>query len=605
MPSHAALYFLESEAAHVLRLQQNPLLSQCPAILWLCDQVLRRHNPFYHIFFRAREFLQNHPSETFIRLNPQLRLITNHTGGRQYDLPSVTTELAAFVPDIPRERADPGYRDIQLYLRQAPSRSLQQRGIQASVGAHAFTDMLNELPLHAIQGSAVRELNEEIQGYATQPYYAEPDVSTAAVEVAAADEEPPEMPRYLSYIHQEHALYLPLSYPLFFPKGGQGYSRHQTLVNTTQSGEARVYVNITPLMYYRWLLFIRNNCLNILHRGAMLFQQIVVDMWLTNDMKNLEFYRFSQKKLRAETYSTARLAFNGGLTPEEIGRRVILPSTVKGSVRFMQQQYQDSMAIVRHYGKPCLFVTFTCNPDWDEITTELLKDGLNCPMQTWRDRPDLVSRVFRMKLRELHKMVTGENGIFGPCVADVWVIEYQKRGMPHAHMLLWLKSGHQFFTPELVDEVISAEIPPANDPKGGQRLHDVVTRQLIHKPCGNFNLNAPCMVDGKCSKRFPRAFCNATVMTSDSYPTYRRRDLESSRITMPHPTRKGDTVMVGNEWVVPHNPFLAWTFQAHINVEVCSSIKAIKYIHKYIYKGPDRATAEFEVDEIRQYINGR
>ncbi|CAN0516246.1 unnamed protein product, partial [Scytosiphon promiscuus] len=41
----------------------------------------------------------------------------------------------------------------------------------------------------------------------------------------------------------------------------------------------------------------------------------------------------------------------------------------------MQQQYQDAMVVVRKFGKPGLFVTFTCNPGWPEIT-EALKGQL-------------------------------------------------------------------------------------------------------------------------------------------------------------------------------------------------------------------------------------
>ena len=53
---------------------------------------------------------------------------------------------------------------------------------------------------------------------------------------------------------------------------------------------------------------------------------------------------------------------------------IILPS----------QHYQDSMAIVREFGKPDLFITMTCNPQWREIQ-EKLELG-----QLTNDRPDLV-----------------------------------------------------------------------------------------------------------------------------------------------------------------------------------------------------------------------
>lgn len=67
-----------------------------------------------------------------------------------------------------------------------------------------------------------------------------------------------------------------------------------------------------------------------------------------------------------------------------------------------------------------------------------------------------------------------------------------------------------------------------------------------------------------------------------------------------------------NRWVVPYNPYLLRMFNCHINVEVCSSIKAVKYLFKYIYKGHDRAcvsitdnTNEVEIDEIKQYRDAR
>jgi hypothetical protein len=60
----------------------------------------------------------------------------------------------------------------------------------------------------------------------------------------------------------------------------------------------------------------------------------------------------------------------------------------------MQRLFQDSMAIVRFFGKPLFFITFTANPRWPEILREL-KEGQN-PL----DRPDLIARVFRLKYKE-------------------------------------------------------------------------------------------------------------------------------------------------------------------------------------------------------------
>ena len=79
-----------------------------------------------------------------------------------------------------------------------------------------------------------------------------------------------------------------------------------------------------------------------------------------------------------------------GLQPR---RMVILPSTFQGSPRAMHHNYQDAMAMISKYGKPDLFLTFTCNPKWAEITKNLR------PGEKTFERPDLVSRVFNMKLK--------------------------------------------------------------------------------------------------------------------------------------------------------------------------------------------------------------
>src|SRR5271156_1781984 len=97
----------------------------------------------------------------------------------------------------------------------------------------------------------------------------------------------------------------------------------------------------------------------------------------------------------------------------------------------MHKLYQDGIAIVRVFGKPDLFITITCNPKWPEIQNALL------PGQTAQDRPELISRVFNMKLKAIFNDILKEN-IFGKVLAYLYTIEFQKRGLPHAHVLLIL-----------------------------------------------------------------------------------------------------------------------------------------------------------------------
>ncbi|GKU93271.1 hypothetical protein SLEP1_g6876 [Rubroshorea leprosula] len=97
-----------------------------------------------------------------------------------------------------------------------------------------------------------------------------------------------------------------------------------------------------------------------------------------------------------------------------------------------------------------------------------------------------------------------------------------KRGLPHAHILLWLHPDDKPKFAEDLDKIISAEIPDeVLDPE----LYDVVKACMMHGPCGRANLKLPCMKGGKnCTKHFPRGFCSRTTIDEEGFPHYRRKD---------------------------------------------------------------------------------
>ena len=87
--------------------------------------------------------------------------------------------------------------------------------------------------------------------------------------------------------------------------------------------------------------------------------EYVVDSWA-----KIEFgYNTIQKSLRADKYCGLIDAIGDGYS-NNAGRRVILPPTIYGSPRFYNEQFKSSMTVVRHYGKPDYFITFTTNPQW-------------------------------------------------------------------------------------------------------------------------------------------------------------------------------------------------------------------------------------------------
>jgi hypothetical protein len=147
----------------------------------------------------------------------------------------------------------------------------------------------------------------------------------------------------------------------------------------------------------------------------------------------------------------------------------------------------------------------------------------------------------------------------------MYTIEFQKRGLPHAHILLFLHPSSKYPTPDDINKIISAEIP---DPVNQGELYNLVKTHMIHGPCGVGIDSAPCYKDGKCSKYYPKKFIAKTALDPDGYPVYRRRDHGH--------TIEKNGFLFDNRHVVPHNPQLLLKYHAHINMEWCNQSSSIK-----------------------------
>ncbi|CAI0468646.1 unnamed protein product [Linum tenue] len=304
----------------------------------------------------------------------------------------------------------------------------------------------------------------------------------------------------LKRITTVHPKYDALHFPVLFPYGEDGF--HVGIpydpVHTAPTLKRKF---VTQREYYAFRLQHRDDEGQTLIRGGKALQHYVVDAFATVEQNRLYYLRSHQEDLRSELYYG-----------DAVGH-VVLPSSYTGSPRYMKQLYLDAMAVVHHHGSPDLFITFTC-------------------------KPEIVARVFRMKLNALEDE---------------------------------LHRSHFF------GKTVAAELPdPITDPVG----YEAVTKFMVHGPCGSDNPANVCMKDGSCSKYFPKAFNSETTTDQFGYTVYRRRD---SGIT----TTKG-TTQLDNRFVVPYNRNLLVLFQAHINVEVCHQGRLIKYLFKYITKGPDR-----------------
>ncbi|GFW22104.1 helitron_like_N domain-containing protein [Trichonephila clavipes] len=170
----------------------------------------------------------------------------------------------------------------------------------------------------------------------------------------------------------------------------------------------------------------------------------------------------------------------------------------------------------------------------------------------------------------------GEDGYYFQLHQRNLSTEWQKRGLPHAHILVWFQETLHVHK---VDDFISAEIPnPEEDPE----LFSCITTQMIHE----------------------------TQTGKDGYPLYHCRKPEDGGFSTVIKVQHSE-VVVDNRWIVPYCPLLSRIFCAHINVEYCNSIKLIKYVCKYINKGSDMAV--FDVtscdgnacNEVHQYEMGK
>ena len=188
----------------------------------------------------------------------------------------------------------------------------------------------------------------------------------------------------------------------------------------------------TRCAYLKYRISVRPDTFNAFLLGRRLFQQWIVDSYVKVERDRIEFIRNNKKQLRIESYQGLIDHLNNSANDMngQVGKMIVLPSTFVGSPRYMMQNYQDAMAVVRSTGKPDLFITMTCNPNWREIQDNLL------PGQQPYDRPDICA--FHLKKEHLLSLITKEK-YFGEVAAHCHVVEFQKRGLPHAHILVTLK----------------------------------------------------------------------------------------------------------------------------------------------------------------------
>ena len=146
--------------------------------------------------------------------------------------------------------------------------------------------------------------------------------------------------KQLKFIPDCHRSYDPLMYPLIFPDGADGWHDNIKLNHGHVSLLTGKRNKVTCLQHVNYQLMDRNDkfgnkIINPILFGKRLGQQYIVDSYAKVELNCLNYIKTHQKELRAELYGGGRDILNCDCNKNlnEVGKRVILPSSVTGSNR--------------------------------------------------------------------------------------------------------------------------------------------------------------------------------------------------------------------------------------------------------------------------------
>jgi hypothetical protein len=221
----------------------------------------------------------------------------------------------------------------------------------------------------------------------------------------------------LERIYETHVSFMPLQYPLLFPFGEDGYHRNIKIRSENHGNveRKRKFVTMREFMAYR--IQDRHAEYGNIVRSRRLFMQFAVDCFTMLETQRLSYIRNNQQTIRCGYLNGMHEAMTSGETnAQDIGRRVVLPPSFTGGRRYMFNNCQDAMAICKRFGYPDLFITVTCNPKWREIQDFLQIHGLKA-----NERPDIICRIFKMKLDQLMDDLKNDE-LFGKVDAGTFLI---------------------------------------------------------------------------------------------------------------------------------------------------------------------------------------
>lgn len=388
------------------------------------QEILYLHNPYVHIFDHASHYLNTNPENELSVVFFQHK-ITETTDIRRYNQPSVN-EVAALVVGTERERMELN-REIYIYKKMEENGNRLQiisdnqacydalhYVLMFPYGSNGWAPNLYEKYRNDENNDLIAGTNQNDMNYdnnndtQNDPLNINLLNETLEDSINENNESQESLQNNVDSINQTYTEIIDLEEDDYLVDDYVAASSHQSR-----------YVSCCEF-YSNRLMRLSDDSDYFCYFGR-LYQQYIVDNYLKIEHQKLLYLQFNQDKLRTDLYNGLVDALNSGDNDlAQTGRRLILPSSFVGGPRYMLNLFQDAMAIVRKYGKPDLFVTITCNPHWPEILAELK------PNQTPQDIPDIISRIFRLKLKAILDQIINK-GVLGKVNAHMYTIEFQKR----------------------------------------------------------------------------------------------------------------------------------------------------------------------------------
>ena len=259
-------------------------------------------------------------------------------------------------------------------------------------------------------------------------------------------------------------------------------------------------------------------------------------------------------------------------------------ASVRGSKQYWFLRNSELRCMVRESGSPTLFLTFSCAEyDCPHITKYLRK--VNNVQDSYpigklcAEDPISVSRKFSQKFHDFFNTVIIKGKVLGMVSHYFFKKEYQARGAPHYHVVLWIQDApviQQDPEQEVlkwIQERITCRIP---DEATNPELHHLVTKYQMHK-CSTYCKRRRKFKGAfitRCKFGFPRDESETAYLNDvDTCLKSRKKIYCLSR--GPHEIRVND-----------YNPLLLLLWRANIDIQFIaeSSLALAHYVTGYVTK---------------------